>query len=55
MELYISSYKLGRKTDFIEKWINENDCKEILLITNAKDINVKDNIEENKILDDIYA
>ena len=53
MELYISSYKLGTKTDFIKKWIYEHNCNEILLITNARDTYIQDNNEKNRILEDI--
>ncbi|MBR2240297.1 MAG: Type 1 glutamine amidotransferase-like domain-containing protein [Clostridia bacterium] len=54
MELYISSYKLGNKTDFIKKWNNEHNCNNILLITNARDTYVQDDIEKNRVLEDIH-
>lgn len=54
MELYISSYKLGNKTNFIKKWIKEHNCNNILLITNARDTYVQDDIEKNRILEDIH-
>ena len=36
MILYLSSYKLGNKTEFLKKWINENGNK-LALIVNARD------------------
>lgn len=54
MELYISSYKLGNKTDFIKKWIKEHNCNNILLITNARDTYVQDDAEKNRILEDAH-
>lgn len=54
MELYISSYKLGNKTDFIKEWINKHNCNNILLITNARDTYEQDDLEKNRILEDIH-
>lgn len=54
MELYISSYKLGNKTYFIKKWIKQHNCNNILSIINARYIYVKDDIEKNRILEDIH-
>ena len=37
MKLYLSSYKLGNKTEELKKWIKEHDNK-ICLIPNARDV-----------------
>ena len=52
MKLYLSSYKLGNKTDFLKDWIRENDNK-ILLIKNSRDGKIQDEIEKNKINENI--
>lgn len=36
MKLYLSSYKLGNKTEVLKKWIEENGNK-IVIITNSRD------------------
>lgn len=54
MELYISSYKLGNKTDYIKNWIKEHNCNSILLITNARDTYVQDENEKKRILEDVH-
>ena len=48
MILYLSSYKLGNKTTYLKEWIKENGNK-ILLIPNARDAKVQDDIEKEKI------
>lgn len=48
MLLYLSSYKLGDKTIYLKEWLKENDNK-ILLIPNARDAKVQDDIEKEKI------
>lgn len=58
MNLYLSSYKLGNKVQFLIEWIKENG-NEILLIINARDakeqsVREKLKIQENiKMLEDI--
>lgn len=37
MKLYLSSYKLGNKTEELRKWIEEHG-NEIVLIPNSRDI-----------------
>lgn len=48
MLLYLSSYKLGNKTTYLKEWLKENENK-ILLILNARDAKIKDDIEKDKI------
>lgn len=48
MILYLSSFKLGNKTEYLKDWIKENNNK-IALITNARDLKVQDGIEKEKI------
>lgn len=48
MLLYLSSYKLGNKTIYLKEWLKENSNK-ILLIPNARDAKVQDDIEKEKI------
>ena len=50
MLLYLSSYKLGNKTDELKKWIKENNNK-ILVIPNALDALEDNDIKKEKILD----
>ena len=45
MNLYLSSYKLGNETEYLKKWIKDNDNK-ILLIKNARD--AKEQSKEEK-------
>ena len=52
MKLYLSSYKLGNKTEFLKKWIEEND-NSIVLITSARDAKEQNDIEKQKIKDNI--
>ena len=58
MILYLSSYKLGNKTDYLKNWIKENNNK-ILLIPNSRDAKTdrernKEKIESNiKMLEDV--
>ena len=42
MKLYLSSYKLGQKTEVLEDWLKDHDSK-IGLIINARDISVGQN------------
>ena len=46
MLLYLSSYKLGNKTDILKKWIKENG-KTIVIITNSRDW-TPDTVEKEK-------
>lgn len=48
MILYLSSNKLGNKTDFLKDWI-ENNSKKIVLITNARDAKIQNNEEKEKL------
>ena len=47
MVLYLSSYKVGNRTDILKEWIKNNNNK-ILLIPNARDS--KNMTEEEKII-----
>ena len=47
MVLYLSSYKVGNRTDILKEWIKKNNNK-ILLIPNARDS--KNMTEEEKII-----
>lgn len=48
MKLYLSSYKLGNKTDYLKEWIKENG-NNILMISNAKDDKPFDEEEKEKL------
>lgn len=48
MILYLSSNKLGNKTNFLKDWI-ENNSKKIVLITNARDAKIQNNEEKEKL------
>lgn len=37
MKLYLSSYRLGNDTSFLQNWINQN-SNEIIVIPNAVDV-----------------
>lgn len=52
MILYLSSNKLGNKTDFLKDWI-ENNSKKIVLITNARDAKIQNNEEKEKLNNNI--
>ena len=52
MKLYLSSYRLGDKVDYLKKWISENGRK-ILLIVNARDAKVQDETEKKKVLEKV--
>ncbi len=52
MKLYLSSYKFGNKIYFLKKWIEKNDNR-IILITSAKDAKKEDDVEKQKIKEDI--
>ena len=52
MILYLSSYKLGNKTEFLKKWINKNGNK-LALIVNARDAKEQNDIEKEKINENI--
>lgn len=52
MLLYLSSYKLGNKTIHLKEWLKENSNK-ILLIPNARDAKVQDDIEKEKLKQNI--
>ncbi len=51
MVLYLSSYKLGKRTDILKKWIKNNNNK-ILLIPNARDAKKKSEEEKQNIESD---
>ena len=38
MKLYLSSYKLGNKTNELKKWLENSDNKKIALIPNSRDV-----------------
>lgn len=48
MILYLSSYKLGSKEDFLKEWISKNGNK-LALIKNARDLKEQTEIEKEKI------
>ena len=48
MQLYLSSFKLGNKQEFLKDWANRKSNK-ILLIPNARDLKVYDKEEKEKI------
>ena len=48
MLLYLSSYKLGNRISYLKAWIKENGNK-ILLIANARDAKVQNELEKEKI------
>ena len=48
MKLYLSSYKLGNKTDYLKEWIKEHG-NNILMISNAKDDKPFDEEEKEKL------
>ncbi len=52
MKLYLSSYKLGNKTEELKKWIRENNNR-ICLIPNAKDAYLKTKEKQESIDFDI--
>ena len=49
MYLYLSSYKLGNKTEYLKKWIEKERNNKILLIPNARDAREQSE-EEQKII-----
>ena len=51
MKLYLSSYKLGNKVDFLQDWLKDHDNK-IGLIINARDIFPEGERKENRIKSD---
>ncbi len=53
MELYLSSYRLGGRRDFLEEWIRDQGNK-ILVITNAMDAYKDENVKNTKIAEKIY-
>jgi len=53
MKLYLSSYKIGTKTEEMKKWIADNGNK-ILIISNAKDQYTDLERVESGTLNDIY-
>lgn len=54
MKLYLSSYKLGNKQEFLKKWIKDNGNK-IVLIPNARDIFEDGPKKEERIAKDINS
>ena len=48
MKLYLSSYKLGNKTEYLKEWIKDNNNR-VLLIINARDTK-EQNDEEKEII-----
>lgn len=48
MVLYLSSYKLGNRQGILKEWIEKNG-NNIVLITSARDAKVQDEIEKEKI------
>lgn len=52
MDLYLSSYKLGNKTTYLKKWIEEKNNNKILLIKNARDAKEQNNQEKDVINQD---
>ena len=52
MKLYLSSYKLGNKTEELKKWIKEHDNK-ICLIPNARDVYPDGEKKTSKIYSDL--
>lgn len=50
MLLYLSSYKIGNKTDVLKKWIRENNNK-IVFISNARDWKPETPEKEMKIIE----
>ena len=51
MKLYLSSYKLGQKTEVLEDWLKDHDSK-IGLIINARDIFPDGERKESRIKSD---
>jgi len=51
MLLYLSSYKLGNKTDVLKNWIKENG-NNIVLIANSRDWNPESQAKEESVLRD---
>ena len=52
MNFYLSSYKLGDRTDALKKWINEHGNK-ICLIPNSRDIYPESERKANGIKEDV--
>ncbi len=48
MKLYLSSYKLGKETEYLKEWLQSNDNK-ILLIINARDTKIQNEEEKEKL------
>lgn len=49
MQLYLSSYEFGDKVSFLVDWVNKSKNKDLLLITNARDLKKNDIKEKQKI------
>ncbi len=54
MKIYLSSDKLGNQYDYLKEWISlDNNNKNIILITNARDLKKQDKEESYKIKENI--
>lgn len=49
MQLYLSSYEFGNEVSFLVDWVNKSSNKNLLFITNARDLKEKDYKEKQKI------
>lgn len=52
MKLYLSSHKLGNREKFLKRWIQHHD-NNIVLITSARDLKKQDDIEKEKINENV--
>lgn len=52
MKLYLSSHKLGNREEFLKRWLRYND-KNIVLITSARDCKEQNDIEREKIKENV--